>query len=73
MCDGAVHVVLVVEAEAAEEERPHVLLLHAQDGGGRLRSLHVSKPKAMESKNEHVNFDEETKGRLYIFQCFGSA
>jgi hypothetical protein len=39
--DGPVHVVLVVEAEAAQEERPHVLLVHGQDGGGRLRSVHI--------------------------------
>ncbi len=39
--DSPVHVILVVEAEAAQEERPHVLLVHGQDGGGRLRSVHI--------------------------------
>ncbi len=41
MGDGPVHVILVVEAEAAQEERPHVLLVHGQDGGGRLCSVHI--------------------------------
>ena len=41
MGDGPVHVVLVVEAEAPEEEGPHILLVQGEDGGGGLGTVHI--------------------------------